>query len=177
MSIREAEQLLNQHIGTWYCTLPRKSRCEKSNPDLCINFLETLSELKKAKFITFTTNEDSSKFTTIIEPTEIGKPISTELGKNQFGIIGGKRKVDKIIKISGETVFFSFWFTPSTVGQIMDINKGKFRGKAIISYDIFLDKFFFKGFLESPWEEEKWSKSRWTYTKDNKIYYSDKIKD
>ncbi len=177
LSNREAKKVINEHIGTWYCPLSYKVSYRKRDKKQYEKQLKFFKELRDYQLVTFSVNDDKWNFNILVKPTEKAKPIKNEFSNDEFGISGGKRSVEKIIKIDGDTVFFSYWFKPNNLGKALGYNKCKFRGKAKISYDMFLDKFLFKGFYFSPWEKEEWRKTTWVYQNKNHKFYRDGIID
>ncbi|MCI0559067.1 MAG: hypothetical protein MN733_11270 [Nitrososphaera sp.] len=75
--------------------------------------------------------------------TEKGKQISINHASrpHAFGLLAGKRSIDKIVSIESEDgyniVLFSYLLVPNDVGRLVGFTGGKFRGKAKFTYDPF----------------------------------------
>ncbi len=171
ISADEAEKLINEHIGTWYADIPYQKSFPKFNKDHYEKYLAFLSGLQNLKLITFTLNEDGMNYNFVIQPTKESSFINNEYKGDEFGIVGGSRKVDQITKIEGDNVFFTYTFTPNNVGKTAGYTTSQFQGKAKLAYHKGLGKLIFRGFHFCPFGKSGWHESSWTYTKDGKVFY------
>jgi hypothetical protein len=130
-----------------------------------------LNKLKKAGLIEFSTDVDITGGVRHIETklTEKGRNNHLVLDNNNnfVGFLAANRKIIKIVKIEPEEefVYVSYLYTPNEIGSLLG-GEEKCRGKAKLSYDSFLEKFIFKGFMCSDWEKEEWRNTTWVYYKE-----------
>jgi hypothetical protein len=81
----------------------------------------------------------------------------------------------KIVPDEG-LVYFSYVYEPNELGRVFGYNKTKYRAKAKIIYDAFLEKYIFKGVMWSQWDREVWKNTQWVYEKKDKRVFTMGIK-
>ena len=193
----EAKRLIQSHISQYYVGVQTGSynRCLNDDRFPAVkNFYQKLQEaglmtvkmpdeLKSREFGGFSQHfaQINCGFGTHPVPIEAdltkkGKRTSISSGNelSRVGFLIGKRTVDKIVSVTNdETVFFSYVYEPNELAKGLGDATKKYRGKAIIVYDPFLEEYQFKGFWSSPWEHEDWDdKTSWTYEQEGRTVFT-----
>jgi len=166
----KASTIIDQHINEYYSPVyigRKEFVLEKKKYD---NYISFCNKLKKAGFIEYSTDVDITGGVRHIETKLTEKGLNNHIVSDDInkyvGFLAGHRKIIKIIKIEpdDELVYFAYLYTPNELGNLFG-EKAKYRGKAKIVYDLFLDKFIFKGAMISGWEKEEWRNTTWVYNK------------
>lgn len=78
------------------------------------------------------------------------------------------RKVDEIVQIETDdkdnyTVYFSYSGTPTEPGKaiVFDRDIYKYKGKAIIKYDVFTKQYLLDNLFWSHWDRLEWGNTSW----------------
>jgi|CXWL01.1.fsa_nt_gi hypothetical protein len=98
-------------------------------------------------------------------------------GDGAYWFVTAHNEVTEILRISGlpdgeQEVLFAFeeHYTPigaevvvraAGIGDTWTPDGTRFRGKATVLYDAFLEKYVVTGVMRSPWAEERWRAAAW----------------
>ena len=93
---------------------------------------------------------------------------------NKIAIKVMHRKIDEIIQMEENdkysfTIFFSYTGIPNEIGKFyFHKNEYKYKGKAILLYDVFTKQYVFDNLFWSPWDRLERSATTWVAEEDNK---------
>ncbi len=181
ISPREATKLILQQFGEIYWPMFIGTRTYELSRQADLKQMEEIvKKFERTGFVKYTITQTppGPRHQLTTELTEKAKKkgyIPWVKGPQVVAFLFGTTTVERIVDITQDnTVLFIYKFHPSEDVFIYDpvrFQKGKeyrYRGKLMLKYDPFLERYITKGFQWSEMENEQWQDAVWTDTRGGK---------